>query len=132
MKVFHDAGELTDAVGTVLGASDWLLVDQDRVDRFAGATGTSDGYLALSLLPTFMTQVYRIDGPGMTLNYGLNSADFATPVRAGARLRGVTELVEATPVGDTAVQLVFRTTVEIEGEERPACVAETVARRLFE
>lgn len=132
MKVFHDRGELTAAVGSVLGASDWLVVDQDRIERFADATGTSDGYFVLSLLPAFMTQVYRIDGPGMTLNYGLNRVRFVTPVHAGARLRGVTELAEATPVGDAAVQLVFWTTVEVEGEDRPACVAETLARRLFQ
>lgn len=132
MRVFRDADEIMAAAGDVLGTSDWLVVDQDRIDRFAGATGTSDGYLVLSLLPSFMTQVYRIDGPGMTLNYGLNRVRFVTPVQPGARLRGVTELAEATPAGDNAVQLVFWTTVEIEGENRPACVAETVARRLFE
>jgi acyl dehydratase len=132
MRVFHDVGEITAAVGTVLGTSDWLVVEQDGIDGFAGATGSSDGYFVLSLLPSFMTQVYRIDGPGMTLNYGLNRVRFVTPVQPGARLRGVTELAQATPVGGSAVQLVFWTTVEIEGENRPACVAETVARRLFE
>lgn len=133
MRVFHDMSEIVDAVGTVLGTSDWLEVDQGHLKGFAEATGATDvdGYFVLSLLPSFMTQVYRIDGPGMTLNYGLNRVRFVTPVRAGARLRGVTELAEATPVGDDALQLIFWTTVEVEGEHRPACVAETVARRLF-
>jgi hypothetical protein len=133
MKVFRDVREITDAVGNVLGASDWLEVEQAHIKGFAEATGAADGdgYFVLSLLPRFMTQVYRIDGPGMTLNYGLNRVRFVTPVRAGARLRGVTELADATPVGADAVQLIFWTTVEVEGENRPACVAETVARRLF-
>ncbi|MEV5712859.1 MaoC family dehydratase [Amycolatopsis mediterranei] len=151
MRVLHGLEEIFAAKGSLLGTSDWVTVDQDRIDAFAGATGDhqwihvdperaaagpfgatiAHGYLTLSLLPMFMVAVYRVEGARMAVNYGLNKVRFVTPVRVGSRLRGRTELVDAQPLDGAAAQLVFRTTVEIEGAERPACVAETVSRQYF-
>jgi acyl dehydratase len=150
MQVFTSLDEIKTAAGTVLGTSGWLTIDQDRIDRFAEATGDlqwihidgeraasgpfgttiAHGYLTLSLVPYFAKQNYRIEGAGMAVNYGLNKVRFITPVRVGARLRGVSELVSVEEV-DSGAQLLFRTTVEIEGADRPACVAEALSRHYF-
>jgi acyl dehydratase len=151
MQVFHGLEEILAAKGSVLGSSAWVTVDQDRIDAFAGATGDhqwihvdaeraaagpfgttiAHGYLTLSLLPSFMVGVYRVEGARMAVNYGLNKVRFITPVRVGSRLRGSTELLDVQSLDEASAQLVFRTTVEIEGDERPACVAETVSRQYF-
>jgi acyl dehydratase len=148
MRVFTGLDELKAATGTVLGTSGWLAIDQDRVDRFADATGDyqwihvdteraaagpfgttiAHGYLTLSLIPHFGLQTYRLDGWRMAVNYGLNKVRFITPVRVGSRLRGVIELVSIEELAG-GVQLTVRTTVEIEGGDRPACVAEAISRR---
>lgn len=148
MRVFTGLDELKAASGTVLGTSGWLAIDQDRVDRFADATGDyqwihvdteraaagpfgttiAHGYLTLSLIPHFGLQTYRLDGWRMAVNYGLNKVRFITPVRVGSRLRGVIELVSVEELAG-GVQLTVRTTVEIEGGDRPACVAEAISRR---
>jgi len=150
MRVFTGLDELKAATGTVLGTSDWLAIDQDRIDRFADATGDhqwihvdteraatgpfgttiAHGFLTLSLIPYFGLQAYRLDGWGMAVNYGLNKVRFITPVRVESRLRGVMELVSLAEL-EGGVQLTIRTTVEIEGGERPACVAEAVSRRYY-
>jgi acyl dehydratase len=149
MKVFRSLDELKAAAGTELGVSDWLEIDQERIDRFAEATGDhqwihtdpvraesgpfgttiAHGYLTLSLLPCFAVQNYRIEGGRMSVNYGLNKV-FITPVPVGSRLRGRTELVTIDEL-ESGAQLSFRTTIEIEGAERPACVAETLSRQYF-
>ena len=148
MRVFTGLDELRAATGTVLGTSGWLAIDQDRIDRFADATGDhqwihvdteraaagpfgttiAHGYLTLSLIPYFGLQTYRLDGWRMAVNYGLNKVRFITPVRVDSRLRGVIELVALEELAG-GVQLTVRTTVEIEGGERPACVAEAISRR---
>ena len=151
MQVLTGLEGIFAAKGSVLGSSEWVTVDQDRIDAFAGATGDhqwihvdperaaagpfgttiAHGYLTLSLLPMFMVAVYRVEGVRMAVNYGLNKVRFVTPVPVGSRLRGTTELLDAQPLDDTSAQLLFRVTVEIEGVERPACVAETVSRQYF-
>jgi acyl dehydratase len=150
MRVFTSVDDLRRAQGSVLGSSEWLSVEQERIDRFAEATGDrqwihidperaaagpfgatiAHGYLTLSLLPYFAAQNYRIEGARMSVNYGLNKVRFISPVRAGSRLRGVTELVEVGDL-DTGAQLLFRTTIELEGSRKPACVAETLSRQYF-
>lgn len=150
MKVFLSLDGLKAAAGTELGVSDWLEIDQERIDRFAEATGDhqwihvdpiraesgpfgttiAHGYLTLSLLPYFAVQNYRIEGGRMSVNYGLNKVRFITPVPVGSRLRGRTELVTVDEL-ESGAQLSFRTTIEIEGAERPACVAETLSRQYF-
>ena len=150
MRIFLSLDEIKAAAGTDLGVSDWLEIDQQRVDRFAEATGDhqwihvdprraasgpfgttiAHGYLTLSLIPYFAVQNYRIEGGRMSVNYGLDKVRFITPVPVGSRLRGRTELVTVDEL-ESGAQLSFRTTIEIEGVERPACVAETLSRQYF-
>ena len=150
MRILDNLGELAGLTGQELGTSDWLEIDQDRVDGFADATGDhqwihvdevraadgpfgatiAHGFLTLSLLPYFAVQNYRVEGARLSVNYGLNKVRFITPVRVGARLRGTTELIGVEDL-DTGAQLAFRTTIEIEGVARPACVAETLSRQYF-
>jgi len=145
MRVFSTVEELDAAVGDDLGTTDWLEVTQDRVDAFADATadhqwihvdverakegpfgGTiAHGYLTLSLIPQFSPQLFRLDTPGAKLNYGVNKVRFPNPVKVGSRIRATAQVVDVSDV-PAGKQLVTRYTVEIEGESKPACVAETV------
>jgi len=147
VRVFNGADELKAAVGEQLGASDWVTVDQKQIDTFAEATGDhqwihvdvekaksgpfggtiAHGYLTLSLLPVFSAQIYKIENVKMGINYGLNKVRFTSPVPVNSRLRGSFELLEVTEV-QGGVQVINKVTVEIEGSERPACVAEWVTR----
>jgi acyl dehydratase len=142
--------ELQGLVGEELGASDWHEVDQARVDAFADVTddhqwihvdreraaagpfgGTiAHGYLTLSMLPALMAEVWRVEGARMGINYGLNRVRFPAPVPVGSRVRAVGRLLEVAPI-EGGVQGVVQATVEVEGGEKPACVAETVFRLLF-
>jgi len=145
MRVFTEIEELADAVGQELGTSDWLEVDQARVDAFAEATGDhqwihvdteraaagpfggtiAHGYLTLSLIPFLGQGVFTLDTPGAKLNYGVNKVRFPSPLRVGKRIRlGVTVVaLTELPAGH---QLTLKQVVEIEGEAKPACVAESV------
>jgi acyl dehydratase len=145
VRTFSEVSELEAAVGEELGTSDWVDITQDRVDLFADATddhqwihvdleraargpfgGTiAHGYMTLSLIPAFSHSIFSIETDGPRLNYGLNKVRFPSPVKVGSRVRGHATLVEITDVA-AGKQLVVRYTVEIEGEEKPACVAETV------
>jgi len=145
MRVLDDLDELSGLQGRPLGTSDWLEIDQDRVDAFADATGDhqwihvdveraasgpfggtiAHGYLTLSLVPFLGSQVFSLETPGAKLNYGVNKVRFPSPVRVGSRIRSHVTMGEVTdlPAGK---QLTLRHTVEIEGGDKPACVAETV------
>lgn len=145
MRVFTTLDEVAAASGEELGTSDWLTIEQDRVDRFAEATGDhqwihvdaeraatgpfggtiAHGYLTLSLVPFLGSQVFALDTPGAKLNYGVNKVRFPNPVLVGKRVRGHVTLAEVAdlPAGK---QLTLKYTIEIEGEAKPACVAETV------
>ncbi len=145
MRVFTTIDELTAAVGEELGTSDWLEVTQDRVDAFADATGDhqwihvdverakggpfggtiAHGYLTLSLIPQFTPQIFSLETPGARLNYGVNKVRFPTPVPVGSRIRASATLAEVTDV-PAGKQMVTRYVVEVEGADKPACVAETV------
>jgi acyl dehydratase len=149
MKIFNGLDELRAAAGTQVGASDWMTMDQARVNTFADATddhqwihiaeakakdgpfgGTiAHGFLTLSLLPELISQVYRIDGTKMGVNYGLNKVRFTAPVPVGSKIRGVVDLAEVVDAKGGAVQVTSRVTVEIEGSERPALVAEWITRQ---
>jgi acyl dehydratase len=145
MRVFTTFDEVAEAAGTELGTSDWVTIDQARVNQFADATGDhqwihvdvarakdgpfggtiAHGYLTLSLVPWLGSQVFTLRTPGAKLNYGVNKVRFPNPVRVGKRVRshvGIGEVVDI-PSGK---QLTVHHTIEIEGEEKPACVAETV------
>ena len=146
-RVFTSAEELRAAVGEELGTSDWLEVDQKRIDLFADATDDhqwihvdpasaangpfgrtiAHGYLTLSLLPAFVPQIIHVEGVRMGLNYGVNKVRFPSPVPVGSRLRARAELTEVTDV-DGGVQLTTKVTVERENGEKPVCVAESVSR----
>src|SRR5258708_28845877 len=151
MRTFASAGEVRAAVGEPLGYSDWHLVDQDRIDRFAEATGDhqwihvdhekagqgpfgktiAHGYLTLSLIPWLMGEVVRYEGVRMGVNYGCNKVRFPAPVPVDSRVRAGAELVECEDAGGGALQLVTRVSITVEGQEKPSCVAETVARMYF-
>jgi acyl dehydratase len=148
--IFETADEILAAVGQRLGESEWLQVDQRRIDLFAEATGDhqwihvdpvraaagpfgaciAHGYLTLSLASYFLPQIVQINNMKMGVNYGCDKIRFPAAVRVGARLRGVGELVRAETVGE-GVQATIRVTVEIEGEQRPACVVDTISRYYF-
>jgi len=145
MRVFTTLDEVAGAVGEELGTSEWVTIDQDRVDRFAEATGDhqwihvdverakegpfggtiAHGYLTLSLLPMLGTSVFALETPGAKLNYGVNKVRFPHPVRVGSRVRNTISVADVTDL-PTGKQLTLKHVVEIDGESKPACVAETV------
>jgi acyl dehydratase len=145
MRTFTSTDELEAAIGEDLGATDWIEIDQHRVDLFADATddhqwihvdeerasagpfgGTiAHGYLTLALLPWLSSQIFTMETPGARLNYGLNKVRFPLPVKVGARIRGRASIVALTDVL-AGKQLTVAYTIEVEGEAKPACVAETV------
>ncbi|MCL2543816.1 MAG: MaoC family dehydratase [Microbacteriaceae bacterium] len=145
MRVFTTFEELEKAAGEDLGSSEWLTVDQDRVDRFADATddhqwihvdveraeegpfgGTiAHGYLTLSLVPMLGAQVYSLETPGAKLNYGINKVRFPNPVLVGSRIRCHVRIAAVSDI-PTGKQLTVQHTVEIEGADKPAMIAETV------
>jgi acyl dehydratase len=147
-QVFAGLDELKAAAGREIGVTDWVEVTQQRIDRFAEATGDAQwihvdveraarespfgttiahGYLTLALLPLFMRSVLRLEGVRASLNYGANRVRFPAPVPAGARLRGRIRIREAAEMPPDALRVTYETVVEIEGCDRPACVAETSA-----
>ncbi len=149
--VVKDLDQLVALSGTDLGHSDWLLVDQERVNRFAEATGDhqwihvdperakkgpfggtiAHGYLTLSLAPTLLQQVLRVEGMTFGVNYGCNKVRFPAPLAVGSRVRMRVKVAEATEVeGGTkgGVQAVLDLTLEAEGAAKPACVAQVVYR----
>jgi acyl dehydratase len=144
-RVFATIDEFRAAQGEVLGVGDWLEITQERIDAFADVTEDhqwihvdreragqgpygatiAHGYLTLSLIPRLGGGIFTVHGARMALNYGTNRVRFPHPVTVGSRIRAVAGLVEVTDVA-AGVQAVVRYTVEIEGCEKPACVAETV------
>jgi len=153
-RVIASVADLRGFVGRELGVSDWLVIEQGRVDAFADATGdrqyihvdpqraretffggtVAHGFLTLSLIPALSQRLGGIEvrlGGRLGVNYGLNRVRFPAPVRVGKRVRLRTTLLALEEIGDQAVQLTHAQTIEIEGEARPACVAETVSRVYF-
>ncbi len=145
--VFESPKELAKAVGQQLGHSDWLEITQERIDRFAEATGDhqwihvdperarqgpfgatiAHGYLTQSLVNLFLPQIVEVRGISMGVNYGADRLRFPAPVPVGSRIRGSAELLEVEEIKGT-VQAKIRVTVEIEGSDRPACVIDTISR----
>lgn len=144
--VFRSADALRAKVGEVIGASDWLLIDQGRIDEFAHATGDfqwihvdperakdgpfgatiAHGWLTASLLPVLLQQIYRVEAK-MAINYGVNRIRFTAPVKVGSRVRAVATLAGVDEKG-AALQLTISTVIEIDGVDKPALVAETLGR----
>ena len=149
-REFKTAEELVAAVGEELGSSDWLEISQERINGFADATDDhqwihvdverardgpfggpiAHGYLTLSLVNAFLPQLIVVPTATMGINYGCNKVRFPAPVPVGSKVRGSGEIVEVEPVKG-GVQIVVRVTVQVEGGDRPACVADTVSRFLF-
>ena len=147
MKKFSGLDEFVAAQGEELGPTDWLEVTQDRVNLFADATddhqwihvdperaangpfgGTiAHGLLTLSLLPHFTHQLYTVDNVAMAINYGYNKVRFITPVRVGVKIRARAQIAKVDQL-DGAVQATVTITVEIDGSDKPAAVAESIVR----
>lgn len=147
---FDSAAELLAAVGQPLGSSDWLTVTQQRVDTFADATDDhqwihvdpvrakdgpfgaciAHGYLSLALVARFQPELIDVRMK-MGVNYGCDRVRFPAPVRVGARIRAHGELTAVEATKDGGVQATIRVTIEVDGESRPACVADTISRYYF-
>ena len=148
MKHFARLQELQSQLGQEIGVSDWVTVEQKRIDLFAEATGDhqwihvdpvkaaqgpfgktiAHGFLTLSLLPELFVKAFDIGDVRMGVNYGLNKVRFTAPVPAGGRVRGRFVLREYLPL-DGGAQLTVEATIELEGAAKPACIAETISRR---
>ena len=147
MRVINGLDELDALAGTELGASDWLTITQDMIDRFADVTldpqwihvdadraarespyGTTiaHGFLTLSLIPHFRQQIAEVRGVARAINYGVNKVRFPSAVRRDARVRGVQTLLTTSRVAAGTIRFTSQFVVEVEGETKPACVAETV------
>lgn len=146
--VFASPRDLLGKEGTDLGASDWLTVDQERIDGFARVTGDDQwihvdverakdgpfgttiahGYLTLSLVNMFLPQILDVRGFTAGVNIGVDNLRFLSPVLVGSRIRGRGEITKVEEVKAGAIQAVVRITVEIEGKDKPACVVDTINR----
>jgi acyl dehydratase len=144
---FASIDDLRDAVGKGLGYSDWLTVDQERINKFADATDDhqwihvdperaaqgpfkttiAHGYLTLSLLPVLASGLTRVDGIRMGINYGVNKVRFPAPLPVDSRVRAGVEILSVEEVAG-GVQVTSRVTIEREGGDKPVCVAESVSR----
>ena len=151
MEIISGVDELRAAVGRELGPGEWFTVEQPRVDGFADVTEdhqwihvdperaaggpfggpVAHGFLTLSLVPFLADGARRLDGVRMGINYGLNKVRFPSPVPVGARVRATVLVTDVDDLTDGGVQVVNRVTVELEGADKPACVAEMVSRAYF-
>jgi acyl dehydratase len=133
--IFMHPGELLKAVGQGLGQSDWFPIDRARVERFADATnssartqpGTAPEYLILSLVNVFLPQLLEVRGISMGINVGCENVRYPAPVPVPSRIRGCADLIDAREERGS-IQVVVRMTVELEGSDLPACIAETISR----
>lgn len=146
MRIFNGVAELQDAIGSHLGYSDWHVVTQDQIDRFADATGDhqwihvdteraasgpfgatiAHGFLTLSLVPRLVWQVYEIQGVKMGVNYGADRLRFPSPVPADSKVRAGVELMAISEIS-MGFQVATRVTVECDGNDKPACVVDMLA-----
>jgi len=146
--IFASPRDLLGKEGTELGVSDWLTIDQERIDGFAQVTGDhqwihvdpvraksgpfgttiAHGYLTLSLVNLFLPQILEVRGFSAGVNVGVDNLRFLSPVPVGSRIRGKGQIVKVETVKAGAIQSVVRITVEIEGKEKPACVVDTISR----
>ena len=149
MREFKTLAEMANQVGEELGVSDWMVVTQEMIDKFADATGDhqwihvdperaakgpfgatiAHGFLTLSLLPKLSGDAVKILDQKMGVNYGLNRVRFTAPVRAGSRVRARTTLAAFEPLPNNGAQITTNVVIELEGSEKPACVAEAISRR---
>lgn len=148
MRVFDKGTDLQPLVGQVIGESDWVTIDQQRINLFADATGDhqwihidpekaakgpfgtpiAHGFLTLSLIPDLSAKAMRVSDTRMGVNYGLNRVRFPAPVPVNSRVRAVIKLLAYEPI-EGGAQVTTEVTIEREGSSKPVCVAETVSRR---
>jgi acyl dehydratase len=147
-REFAHPNEMHKHVGQEIGVSDWVEISQARIDQFAEATGDhqwihvdverakkdmpggktiAHGFLTLSLIPMLNHQISHINNVRNGINYGCNKVRFTNPVPAGSRVRARAKLVAAEPMKGGGVRLTNEVTIEIEGQDKPACVAETMS-----
>ena len=148
MTSFEHLTDLQALVGQEVGVSDWISVDQQRINLFADATGDhqwihidaeraargpfgttiAHGFLTLSLLPEMSASAFQVRDTRMGVNYGLDRVRFPAPVPVNSRLRGRFKLTKYEPI-EGGAQLTVEVTMEREGSSKPVCVAESLARR---
>ena len=146
-QVYDSPVSLMGQQGKLLGPTDWLLIDQDRVNGFAEVTGDhqwihvdpakakdgpfggtiAHGYLTLSLANFFLPDLIEVRGFSHAVNVGADRLRFLSPVKVGSRIRAAGEIISVEEIKG-AVQSVIRVTIEIEGSEKPACVIDTISR----
>jgi acyl dehydratase len=152
MKLITSIDDATGLVGSELGVSDWLEIDQQRINDFADVTGDhqwihidverakkespygapiAHGFLTLSLIPALSKDNFRVQNATLAINYGLNKVRFLSAVPVGSRIRVRSELADAVAKDESTVDLTVRHTIEIDGVEKPAAVAEMIVRVLF-
>ncbi len=149
MRTFQTLQDMAACVGQEVAQSDWITITQAQVNQFAEATGDhqwihvdvecakagpfgapiAHGFLTLSLLPKIFETAVEVVESRMGVNYGLNRVRFMSPVPVGSRIRGRMKLLASEPIDNNGVQMVWETTIELEGANKPACVAESVVRR---
>jgi acyl dehydratase len=148
MREFETINDYAAQVGKEIGVSDWVMVDQDRINKFADATGDHQwihvdverakkempggktighGYLTLSLVPMLTHSISHVKKVSRGINYGSNKVRFTSPVPAGSRVRARQKLIAADPVQGNGMRFTAEITIEIEGQERPACIAEVMS-----
>jgi acyl dehydratase len=152
MKVIASIDDAENLVGQELGVGEWHDVDQKRINEFADVTGDhqwihidaeraktespygttiAHGFLTLSMIPVMSKDNFRIENAKMAINYGLNRVRFLAAVPSGGRIRARSELIEATKAGDGMVNLTVRHTIELDGSDKPAAVADSIVRIIF-
>ena len=149
MRIFETLADLRACVGEEVAVSDWEKITQQRIDRFAEATGDfqwihvdparaakgpfgktiAHGYLTLSMLPHFFERAIELRGVRMGVNYGLNKVRFTSPVPVDSELRARFRLLSIEDLPDKGSQMVWVVTFEKKGSDRPVCVAESISRR---
>ena len=150
-RTINGLDELQTLVGEHLGYSDYVEIAQDQVNAFAEATGDhqwihvdverakdgpfggtiAHGYLTLSLVPALLKDIIRWENIAMGVNYGLNKVRFPAPVPVGSKIRAGAKLLAAEDRGNGSVQVTIETAFEVDGKDRPACVAELLLRYTF-
>jgi len=145
--IFNSPAELAPALGQTFGPTEWVSIEQDRIQKFADATEDhqwihvdvekaksgpfgapiAHGFLTLSLTNLFLPQLIEVRGVSMGINYGLNKVRFPAVVPAGSRIRGKGELISVENAAGGAIQSIMRITVEVEGNPKPACIAEAIS-----
>ena len=148
-RTFQTLAELAQQVGQEIAVSDWLTVTQEQVNLFADATGDhqwihidperarqgpfgttiAHGFLTLSLLPKLIESSIEVTETRMGVNYGLNKVRFTAPVPVGSRLRARSKLLAADTIANGGYQFTWNVAIELEGSDKPACVAESISRR---